>query len=1343
MRRPLINSLLVAGLLMAASLVLFSPSASAIYDHSKVLREIPVGPECAGPFGGAINDVAVDETNGWLYVACNGQVRRFTLDGKPADFEAVQPYISGNVITYDPDGEENKFANRTNLAVDNSDSINQGRLFVTSSPNLEIFNPNGKYFTNITQPLESSISNFLEALDVGPDGSIYLGSQAPGGRVSKYNPQLREVKRLYSTANEGKTPCDLSVDSTGAVWLDRCETFFNYQRGLYKYEADQFTDEIGLTPFGTSASQIEPYVATPSPFLAKVPLLEEIGQTSVDRNTDDVYVNRHDRIEVYSQGTAEDPSYQDAPAFGSGTIGGESFAITVTKNNDVYASYGSEKIIVFGPGNILPDLHTRPADINEVGHTSATVKGLIERAGGSKIINCKFQFGLDTTYSGAGSGSVPCSSTSFEDTSKEVEATLPLPETGQVYHYRVAATNAEGENFGIDRTVTPAFVLKLQTLPVTGLSTSGAELRGSFDPDGLPTEYFFEYGVNDGYGLKTAVTEGVSGTGVTEVGIPLVNLPSGKVFHYRIIAKNDNGTTVGVDRTFRTGSSPVVSGAKASEVGETSATLRATINPVGYETTYKIEYGSDPSYDDGQSIPVTPASIGSGTEPVEVTQTVTGLKPETTQHFRVVAENTWGITFSPDTTFDYAPPTCPNDHVRQQSGASYLPDCRAYELVSPPAAGAVVLFPSEEVAESGEGLEGSGNNTYNHGVQYVVNRGFATSPARFSFYGGQGAINGIYSPSSEADMYMSTRTPTGWVTTLPGLDGHSVYRSGRKECSESMALCIDHSEESYVGFNLEFAPYLYSYDGTSLGRLPTNLSVIPEGEKFRGWQRLSGDFSHFVFSSSAPGSGYFETGGVAVPFAPGGQITGVGSAYDNDIANRTVNLISKLPSGEDIPTTVPATYSPAIGFPGVSPNGSHILMSTYGGSGLKYLYMSINDLIVHPIGFKEVANPVGEPEQVPVEPIGMTRDGSKVIFASTERMTPEDTDNSRDIYAWSEATEKLTLLTSGNGNGNTDECEASWTSGCNAQVVTPERRHPNNNEGSSVPTAEDDQYAEESGNVFFYSPELLDATHPGILNQRNLYDSRDGDVRLVATLDPGTTIDRLQISPDGRFAAMLTKSKLTSYDNRGRREMYTYSAETGEIECASCNPSGLPPTSDVRASEGGRFMADDGRAFFTTSDALVPRDRDGKISDVYEYVGGRPQLITSGLGSRDFTGGSSVIKLFSHPQFTGLEAVSHSGQDVYFSTFETLVPRDHNGEFVKFYDARSGGGFDESPALAPCAAADECHGEDSSAPVPATVASGATVPGGNVQQPAKKKQKKKKHKKKKQHRRTHRGNQHG
>ena len=47
---------------------------------------------------------------------------------------------------------------------------------------------------------------------------------------------------------------------------------------------------------------------------------------------------------------------------------------------------------------------------------------------------------------------------------------------------------------------------------------------------------------------------------------------------------------------------------------------------------------------------------------------------------------------------------------------------------------------------------------------------------------------------------------------------------------------------------------------------------------------------------------------------------------------------------------------------------------------------------------------------------------------------------------------------------------------------------------------------------------------------------------------------------------------------------------TRKIVCVSCIPSGAPPTSDVGASQDGLFMTNDGRAFFTTNDALVHGD---------------------------------------------------------------------------------------------------------------------------------------------------------
>ena len=137
-------------------------------------------------------------------------------------------------------------------------------------------------------------------------------------------------------------------------------------------------------------------------------------------------------------------------------------------------------------------------------------------------------------------------------------------------------------------------------------------------------------------------------------------------------------------------------------------------------------------------------------------------------------------------------------------------------------------------------------------------------------------------------------------------------------------------------------------------------------------------------------------------------------------------------------------------------------------------------------------------------------------------------------------------------------------------------------------------------------------------------------------------------------------------------------------------------SADVMASNSGRFMSDDGRVAFSTAEALSPRDTDGKV-DVYEFVAGRPQLI----GGRDRRPGRTAEAAgCSVPgQVVGFESISRDGSDIYFSTFDTLVPQDQNGPFVKFYDARVGGGFPVAGQLLPCEAADECHGETSRTPV--------------------------------------------
>ena len=196
--------------------------------------------------------------------------------------------------------------------------------------------------------------------------------------------------------------------------------------------------------------------------------------------------------------------------------------------------------------------------------------------------------------------------------------------------------------------------------------------------------------------------------------------------------------------------------------------------------------------------------------------------------------------------------------------------------------------------------------------------------------------------------------------------------------------------------------------------------------------------------------------------------------------------------------------------------------------------------------------------------------------------------------------------------------------------------------------------------------------------------------------------------------AFITKTRVTAYDNAGYSEMYLYDPAARTIKCVSCRPDGAPPTSDVIGARNGLFMTFDGRTFWTTKDGLVPRDANQKV-DVYEFVRGRPQLITT--GTSDDTGNEF--------QVPGLAGVSGDGIDVYFATYATLVPQDENGDVLKFYDARTNGGFPTPEVKPPCQAADECHGEERSAPAAPEIGTSARLGNGGNYQAAPKKKKKK------------------
>jgi hypothetical protein len=137
------------------------------------------------------------------------------------------------------------------------------------------------------------------------------------------------------------------------------------------------------------------------------------------------------------------------------------------------------------------------------------------------------------------------------------------------------------------------------------------------------------------------------------VSAPLTGLNPNTTYNFRISATNAGGPSKGLNETFKTlanvGTPPTVLTGSTSALGSASATLNATVNPNGGEVyECRFEYGTTIAY--GSSAPCTPAP-GSGTSPVAVSASITGLAANTTYHFRISAVNPGGTSNGSDAEF--------------------------------------------------------------------------------------------------------------------------------------------------------------------------------------------------------------------------------------------------------------------------------------------------------------------------------------------------------------------------------------------------------------------------------------------------------------------------------------------------------------------------------------------------------------------------------------------------------------------------------------------------------------------------------------------------------------------
>jgi len=400
-----------------------------------------------------------------------------------------------------------------------------------------------------------------------------------------------------------------------------------------------------------------------------------------------------------------------------------------------------------------------------------------------------------------------------------------------------------------------------------------------------------------------------------------------------------------------------------------------------------------------------------------------------------------------------------------------------------------------------------------------------------------------------------------------------------------------------------------------------------------------------------------------LPEAP----SGVPSVYEWD--EGTLRLASILPDGEPASEgAVTFEYEPEA----VTPDGRGVLfLSPPSGAG--QLYERVDHQRTVWVSQPELGGTVEPtPENIQVEDV--TADGRHILFSTTSQLLPEDANEGRDIYLYSEtpdpASEHNLTLISKSG-------DAAFVVGSAADASRVYFRL----EGGDIDLWEEGITRHVVGEVL----------SEGAPNRQSAWNS----------WSPGGA----RVSADGRYLAFLTAG--TPSGDGVHREMYLFDAERDELTCVSCPPG--PRTSDATVESSvangvpsltlvslePRFLSSEATVFFSTGEALVPEDTNG-VSDAYEYSppSHRLSLLSTGKGSDP----ASFVE------------ADTNGSDAFIVTRQRLVSADKD-ESIDLYAVRVDGGFQSPPSTPPPCEPSSCQREGSGAPGAPLVTSTAYAPG--------------------------------
>ncbi len=634
-----------------------------------------------------------------------------------------------------------------------------------------------------------------------------------------------------------------------------------------------------------------------------------------------------------------------------------------------------------------------------------------------------------------------------------------------------------------------------------------------------------------------------------------------------------------------------------------------------------------------------------------------------------------------------APPAladgCPNAALRAQNNSTQLPDCRAYEQVSPEFKEA---FPPATIGFTDDGK-----------LAYETNGNYANNG------NGNGAIPG-------GNLYLETRTGSGWsikALSPSGPDYHTAHISSlTKGFSSDMGTSLWQMRR---GDEPDSVNDLYARRGDAFSRI----GPVPQGGIGGTSIYPSDDLSHLAFLGTQGVYEYVDESG------PPRMVS-----VDN--AGQPIVQVCPVPgdTGKDLLGGQKGTY--------------HAISA--GGHVIFWTPQCASAVFARVDGATTIEASASQCTRGPSDPggacnaasgaqfEGANAGGTRVYFTTSQQLVNADTDTTTDLYECD--IPAGTPAPDGAVNPCPDLRQVSGAaSGADVQGVT--RISEDGSRVYFVATA-----------VLAANSDANDA--PAVAGDDNLYvwqrDAAhpDGETRFVAKLlapQPGDFGDGptfisgglwgadltgrfAQATDDGRYLVFASYAQLIDHgpqaDTDSARDIYRYDAETGALTRLSTGADGqggnepgqnaqITPiaydtvTYPIRRSPRVVMTDDGGSVVFTTSEALSSRDTNGTV-DAYLWHQGGASLISSGKPSLDgpIAGGGDAFGTSN----LVLALISPSGRDVFFATTAQLLPSDID-TVVDIYDARVDGGFAPKPPPTPCAG-DACQGGRSAPPPDAT-----------------------------------------